>query len=123
MRDTLKKLQDLGLVSESEGAHVIGLEEFKLGRPVIQKQSQYNGCSIIIHGVELKLFQDGTSLYFTRDIAGATEQHEKYKFDKIIYGIASEQDFYCAQFLKTIELMGYPWADTLEHVSSGTYII
>jgi arginyl-tRNA synthetase len=63
---------------------------------------------------------DGTSLYLTRDIAGAIERYEKYKFDKMIYVVASQQDLHCAQFIKTLELMGYPWAKTLEHVNFGT---
>lgn len=100
LRDTVKKLQDLGLVSESKGAQLIDLEKFKLGKAVIQKQ-------------------DGTSLYLTRDIAGAIERYEKFKFDKMIYVIASQQDLHCAQFMKTVELMGYPWAKSLEHVNFG----
>ncbi|CUA77589.1 arginyl-tRNA synthetase [Rhizoctonia solani] len=102
--DTLKaslgKLKEMGLVSESKGAQVIDLEKFKLGKAVIQKQ-------------------DGTSLYLTRDIAAAIERYEKYKFDKMIYVIASQQDLHCAQFFKTLELMEYPWAKTLEHVNFG----
>ena len=66
------------------------------------------------------LFLDGTSLYLTRDIAGAIERYEKYKFDKMIYVVASQQDLHCAQFIKTVELMGYPWAKSLEHVNFGT---
>lgn len=100
LRDAVQKLQDMGLVSESKGAQVIDLEKFKLGKAVIQKQ-------------------DGTSLYLTRDIAAAIERQEKYKFDKMIYVIASQQDLHCAQFMKTLDLMGYPWAKTLEHVNFG----
>lgn len=66
------------------------------------------------------LLSDGTSLYLTRDIAGAIERYEKYKFDKMIYVVASQQDLHCAQFIKTVELMGYPWAKSLEHVNFGT---
>ncbi|KAF8609153.1 arginyl-tRNA synthetase [Ceratobasidium sp. AG-I] len=100
LRDAVKKLQEMGLVSESKGAQLIDLEKFKLGKAVIQKQ-------------------DGTSLYLTRDIAGAIERYEKHKFDKMIYVVASQQDLHCAQFIKTVELMGYPWAKSLEHVNFG----
>ncbi|CAE6523805.1 unnamed protein product [Rhizoctonia solani] len=102
--DTIKtavnRLKEMGLVTESKGAQVIDLEKFKLGKAVIQKQ-------------------DGTSLYLTRDIAAAIERYEKYKFDRMIYVIASQQDLHCAQFFKTLELMEYPWAKTLEHVNFG----
>ncbi|EUC53689.1 arginyl-tRNA synthetase [Rhizoctonia solani AG-3 Rhs1AP] len=100
LKTSLDKLKEMGLVSESKGAQVIDLEKFKLGKAVIQKQ-------------------DGTSLYLTRDIAAAIERFEKYKFDKMIYVIASQQDLHCAQFFKTLELMEYPWAKTLEHVNFG----
>ncbi|KEP51627.1 arginyl-tRNA synthetase [Rhizoctonia solani 123E] len=100
LKTSLDKLKEMGLASESKGAQVIDLEKFKLGKAVIQKQ-------------------DGTSLYLTRDIAAAIERFEKYKFDKMIYVIASQQDLHCAQFFKTLELMEYPWAKTLEHVNFG----
>ncbi|ELU41579.1 arginyl-tRNA synthetase [Rhizoctonia solani AG-1 IA] len=104
--DTIKvavdRLKEMGLVSESKGAQVIDLEKFKLGKAVIQKQ-------------------DGTSLYLTRDIAAAIERYEKYKFDRMIYVIASQQDLHCAQFFKTLELMEYPWAKSLEHVNFGRF--
>ncbi|KAL5641566.1 hypothetical protein ACGC1H_001890 [Rhizoctonia solani] len=100
LKASLDRLKEMGLVSESKGAQVIDLEKYKLGKAVIQKQ-------------------DGTSLYLTRDIAAAIERFEKYKFDKMIYVIASQQDLHCAQFFKTLELMEYPWAKTLEHVNFG----
>lgn len=62
---------------------------------------------------------DGTSIYLTRDIAGAIQRYEKYKFDKMIYVIASAQDLHAAQFFKVLELLGFPWADRLEHVNFG----
>ena len=62
---------------------------------------------------------DGTSIYLTRDIGGAIERHEKYKFDKMIYVVASQQDLHLQQFFKILQLMGYDWAHNLEHVNYG----
>jgi arginyl-tRNA synthetase len=62
---------------------------------------------------------DGTSIYLTRDIGGAIERFEKYKFDKMIYVISSQQDLHVAQFFKVLQLMELPWADRLEHVNYG----
>lgn len=62
---------------------------------------------------------DGTSIYLTRDIAGAIERWGKYQFDKMIYVIASQQDLHVAQFFKILKLMEFPWADRLEHVNYG----
>lgn len=62
---------------------------------------------------------DGTSIYLTRDIGGAIERYEKYKFDKMIYVVSSQQDLHLAQFFKVLKLMEFPWADRLEHVNYG----
>ncbi len=62
---------------------------------------------------------DGSSIYLTRDIAGAVERYNKYKFDKHIYLISSQQDLDMAQFMKIIELMEFPWADRVQHVNYG----
>ena len=65
------------------------------------------------------LHTDGTSIYLTRDIGGAVERYEKYKFDKMIYVVASQQDLHLSQFFKVLQLMEYPWANRLEHVNFG----
>ena len=62
---------------------------------------------------------DGTSIYLTRDIGGVVERWSKYKFDKMIYVVASQQDLHLAQFFKVLQLMGYDWANNLEHVNYG----
>lgn len=67
----------------------------------------------------MKYKPDGTSIYLTRDIAGAMERYEKYKFDKMIYVVASQQDLHLKQFFKILSLMEFPWASTLEHVNYG----
>ena len=62
---------------------------------------------------------DGTSIYLTRDIGGAIERYDKYKFDKMIYVVSAQQDLHLAQFFKVLELMGYPWAQNLMHINYG----
>ena len=62
---------------------------------------------------------DGTSIYLTRDIGGAIERYEQHKFDKMIYVISSQQDLHTAQFIKVLNLMEFPWAQTIEHVNYG----
>lgn len=62
---------------------------------------------------------DGTSIYLTRDIGGAIERYEKYKFDKMIYVVSSQQDLHLSQFFKVLELMQLPWAASLQHVNYG----
>lgn len=96
----LDQLQQAGLVEESQGALVIDLKKYKLEKTVVRKK-------------------DGTSVYITRDIGGAVERYEKYHFDKMMYVVASQQDLHLAQFFKVLDLMGYPWAKTLQHVNFG----
>ncbi len=59
----------------------------------------------------------------TRDLGGAKERKDTYNFDKSIYVVAAQQDFYFKQLFKTLELMGYEWADPkakqLQHISFG----
>ncbi|EJU02311.1 arginyl-tRNA synthetase [Dacryopinax primogenitus] len=101
MQDAVEKMQTMGLVETGEdGAKLVKLDKWKLGSTILQKK-------------------DGTSLYITRDIAGAIERYDKYHFDKMIYVVASQQDLHLAQFFKVLDLMGLPWAKTLEHVNFG----
>lgn len=62
---------------------------------------------------------DGTSIYLTRDIGGAIERYDKYKFDQMIYVVSSQQDLHLAQFFKVLNLLEYPWAPSLTHVNYG----
>lgn len=58
-------------------------------------------------------------MYLTRDIAGAIERWEKHRFDKMIYVISTQQDLHVAQFFKILNLMGFDWANRLEHINYG----
>ncbi|KAK4048753.1 arginyl-tRNA synthetase [Microbotryomycetes sp. JL201] len=96
----LEKLQESGIVKDSDGTLIVDLEQYKLGKTVVRKK-------------------DGTSVYITRDIGGAAERAAKYNFDKMIYVVASQQDLHLAQFFKVLDLMGYPWAKNLQHINFG----
>lgn len=62
---------------------------------------------------------DGASLYLTRDLAAAKYRKTEYDFDKCLYVVATQQNLHFRQLFKTIELMGYDWANDMEHVSFG----
>lgn len=100
MKRAMAQLKESGLLEDSEGAKVIDLTKYKLGKTVVEKR-------------------DGTTLYLTRDIGAAMERYEKYKFDKMIYVVASQQDLHLKQLFKTLELMGFEWANRCEHVNFG----
>ncbi|KAL0058372.1 arginyl-tRNA synthetase [Marasmius tenuissimus] len=100
MQKATERLDEMGLIDEVNGAKLVNLEKWKLGKAVVRKK-------------------DGTSIYLTRDIGGAIERYEKYKFDKMVYVISSQQDLHVAQFLKVLELMEFPWAKTVTNVNYG----
>lgn len=62
---------------------------------------------------------DGTSIYLTRDLGGAHDKWEKYRFDKHIYVVQTAQALHFKQLFKTLELMGEECANRLEHVTFG----
>ncbi|KAG8913904.1 hypothetical protein FRC01_004329, partial [Tulasnella sp. 417] len=64
--------------SGDELALAVNLEEFKLGKPVLEKP-------------------DGSTIYMVRDIAGAIDRYHKYHFDKMLYVVGDQQDLHFAQ--------------------------
>lgn len=102
MKDATDMFAQRGLIHEDRGAKLIDLTKFnkKLGKCLVEKS-------------------DGTSLYLTRDVGEAIKRYETYKFDKMIYVVASQQDLHVAQFFEILKQMGFEWAKTLEHVNFG----
>ncbi|TVY44017.1 Arginine--tRNA ligase, cytoplasmic [Lachnellula occidentalis] len=108
MDETAIKLSEMKISEESEGAviidftkHIPGKPGKSLERPIIRKK-------------------DGTALYLTRDISEMLQREEKYKFDQLIYVVASQQDLHLKQLFKIIELMGYKdLAKKVQHVNFG----
>ncbi len=102
MGRVLDELKQKKLLTLSEGASIVDLDEEKTGMPP---------CLI--------LKKDGATLYATRDIAAALWRKDEYDFDKCLYVVAYQQDLHFRQWFKVVELMGYPWAKDLVHVAFG----
>lgn len=102
MDNVIETFYQKGLIHEDRGAKLIDLKKFnkKLGKCLVQKS-------------------DGTSLYLTRDCGEAAKRYNKYKFDKMVYVIATQQDLHVAQFFEILKQMGYEWSDRLENVNFG----
>ncbi|KAH0612443.1 uncharacterized protein H6S33_010495 [Morchella sextelata] len=105
-KETMQKVSQLlkekNISEESEGAVIVDLTKHskKLGKAIVQKK-------------------DGTTLYLTRDIGAAMERYEQYKFDKMIYVVASQQDLHLQQLFKILSLLGFDWADRVQHINFG----
>lgn len=96
----VEELKEKGLLTESNGAMIVDLEDAKMPP-----------CLIIR--------TDGGTLYATRDITAALYRKKTYDFDKALYVTAIDQNLHFAQWFKVIEKMGYDWAENLVHVPFG----
>ncbi len=96
----IDELREKGLLTISEGASVVDLEEDKMPPCII-------------------LRSDGATLYATRDLAAAIYRQNTYHFDKCLYVVAYQQDLHFRQIFRVLEKMGKPWAKDCVHVSFG----
>jgi arginyl-tRNA synthetase len=94
------ELREKGLLTESDGAMIVDLEEYKM--PV---------CLI--------LRKDGGTLYPTRDIAAALGRKKEFGFHKSLYVTDVRQSLHFAQWFKVVALMGYEWAQDMVHIPYG----
>lgn len=134
MEKAIDQLQEMGVVKDQEGSLIADLKAYKLESTVVRKKGAscrtrsnllptgspgLTPCALPFPPVAR--FADGTTIYITRDIGAAAERYEKYKFDKMIYVVASQQNLHLAQFFKVLELMGYSWAQAgqLQHINFG----
>lgn len=100
MQSIIDDLRAKGLLTESEGAEVVKLDEFDMPPALILKS-------------------DGATLYATRDLAAAVYRKNTYDFDKCLYVVAYQQNLHFRQLFKVLELMGYDWAKDCVHVPFG----
>ena len=80
----VSELLNCGIAEKSEGAVIIPLEEYNLPPLVIQKS-------------------DESTLYATRDLAAIKFRLERFKPEKIIYVVGSEQKLYFKQLFAAVE--------------------
>lgn len=81
-----------------EGAIVADLEKYGIPNTVV-------------------LRSDGTGLYLTSDLSLTVHKFEKYKLDKAIWVVMSQQNLHFKQLFKTLELLGYEWVRNCYHFS------
>lgn len=95
-----KALKDKMAKKKKDGAIFMDLEKYGLGEKVLVRS-------------------DGTSIYITQDIYLAKKKQEDFKFDSSIYVSAREQDYHFKTLFKILDLLKYPWAKNLKHLSYG----
>ena len=86
---------------ESEGALIVDLPYKDNEPPVLLKKN------------------DGTTLYATRDLAAAIDRYERFRFDRSLYVVATDQSLHFRQFFHVLEKMGRPFAKDMQHVNFG----
>lgn len=96
----VQKLEDAGLLVESEGAKVVMLDEYKLPPCLILKS-------------------DGTTIYASRDLAAIFYRDATWHFDQNIYVVGSEQKNHFAQVFGVLRKMGFAKWDRCRHVAFG----
>lgn len=93
-----KEIIDKGITKESEGAIVVDLP----GMPVAMLQKT-----------------NGTTTYFTRDMATIKYRLEEWQPDMIVYEVGADQQLHFRQVFKTAELMGWKPSLGFVHVAHG----
>ena len=102
MDEVVNKLEESGVIGNSEGAKIVDLEEKGLGVCIIKKS-------------------DGTSIYATRDLAAVLYRARTYNFDKCLYVVAYEQNLHFKQVFEVAKHLGISekCLNGLEHVAYG----
>ncbi len=95
---TVSELEMKGLLTQSEGALVVELED--LPPCLIRKK-------------------DGAALYATRDVSAAIDRYETYGFEHLFYVVGSPQQLHFKQVFSVLRLLGYEWVDRAEHIPFG----
>lgn len=100
MDEVVEILEEKGILTESNGAKVVMLDEYNMPPTIIKKA-------------------DGATIYATRDLAAAIYRKRTYDFEKNIYVVGTPQALHFKQVFKTLELAGFEWAKDCVHVGFG----
>lgn len=100
MDEVVDILSEKGILTESNGAKVVMLDEFNMPPTIIKKA-------------------DGATIYATRDLAAAIYRKRTYDFHKNIYVVGTPQALHFKQVFKTLSLAGFEWAEDCVHVGFG----
>ena len=101
MDAAMARVQQAGVLEESNGADVVWLKEQGIKEPCLLRKS------------------DGTTLYHTRDLAAAFYREDTFHPNRILYVVGGEQKLHFAQLKGVLVKMNEPIAEAVEHVPFG----
>jgi len=109
-----------GLISDTEGAKLVDLEEMEVGKALSGKRSGNFFLCFPFHFLIPFLVPtlNRRDFHYLPYIGGAIERYEKYAFDKMIYVVSSQQDLHLSQFSKS-STHGFPLGKSLVHIKLG----
>jgi arginyl-tRNA synthetase len=65
------------------------------------------------------LRSDGTSVYITQDIGTAKVRQLDFAPNRMVYVVGNEQNYHFKILSIILDMLGFPWAKTLHHLSYG----
>ena len=68
---------------------------------------------------KILLRSDGTAVYITQDIYLAKKRYDDFKFDKLIYVVATEQNYHFKVLFEVLKKLKFPFADKCYHFAYG----
>ena len=71
------------------------------------------------YGKKVLLRADGTSVYITQDIYLAKKRYDEFKFDKMFYVVATEQNYHFNVLFEVLKMLKFPFADKCYHFAYG----
>ncbi len=100
MQEVVDILREKNLLTESDGAQVVMLDDMNMPPCIILKS-------------------DGATIYATRDIAAALYRKRTYDFYKNIYVVGTPQALHFRQIFEVMKRAGWDWANNCIHVGFG----
>ena len=98
LEEVTKEIIDKGITKKSEGAEIIEFEDMP---PAMLQKS------------------NGTTTYFTRDMATIKYRMENWKPNLIIYEVGADQQLHFRQVFKVAEMMNWMPSEGMVHVAHG----
>ena len=101
MEAVIEEAKEKGIAKQSKGALIIDFED-EMPPAMLLKS-------------------DGSTTYFTRDLATAKYRIDRWDPDLFVYEIGADQKLHMRQLFKAVEMLGWKGADSFMHVAHGMY--